>query len=380
MATHGSEEVQVDVDGEILSLPTFVDTKLSFATLARSIPGSVGLKYKNESGGYSTLLVDPSEEKFFFPPPSGWTGKIFHAIYSNIPPALASNDKSLVGPGSKRPKLDESLSQDKITSYWDQYKHFIFYLQLDEGMKAAASLLDSHRLVLCMHEIPELQDIRYNLLKICEKQDVLLSMFKGDEEKKKEILKEYEEEIESQEMLMKVESKKRVLKFFDHDDNSFLTKSEFYNWRQDICVVVSLKVLCEKEIHTDLSLDRGTEYIMLGFEPPDYSYTVINGIIAGTVKRQYLFGIPGAFPGISGGPVIQKFKNGKGSLIGICSGAEPSNYGMNSSIGELLEALCDAQTSVPYVFILPVALILPFVKTSPSRSNKVCYTKFVLTP
>jgi hypothetical protein len=377
MATHGPEKVKVDVNGEILTLPTFVDGKLGLATLTHSIPGSVGLKYKDESGYFTTLLVDPSEEKFF-PPPSGWAGKTFNAIYSCIPSALPSNDKTLVGPGSKRPKLDESLSKDEIMSYWDQYKHFLYYLKLEEGMKAAASLLDTHRLVLCLHEIPQLQAIRYELLQICEKENVFLSKFEGDKEKKEEILQEMAEEIEAQELLMKTESKKLILEFFDHADNSFLTKIEFYNWRQDVCVVASTKVLYAKEIQVDYA-DRGTEYIMLGFKPPDYSYTVINGIISGAVKRQYLYGIPGAFPGISGGPVIQKYKSGKGSLIGICSGAEPTKYGMDSSIGELIEALSDAQTSVPYVFILPVALILPFVKTSPSRSNKVCYTKFGLT-
>lgn len=56
---------------------------------------------------------------------------------------------------------------------------------------------------------------------------------------------------------------------------------------------------------------------------------------------------------MSGGPVLEKFSNGKGRLLGICSGSQDSRIGVDSSFGEAFNALSDAQTSLPYVIIVP---------------------------
>lgn len=53
-------------------------------------------------------------------------------------------------------------------------------------------------------------------------------------------------------------------------------------------------------------------------------------------------GSPGVFPGMSGGPVLEKFSNGAGRLLGI-----------SFSFFEALNVLNDAQTNPLYVLITP---------------------------
>ena len=71
------------------------------------------------------------------------------------------------------------------------------------------------------------------------------------------------------------------------------------------------------------------------------------------MNGHYLCGTPGAFPGMSGGPVLEKFASGGGRLLGICSGAQDTRIGIDSSFGKALNALSDTQTNLPYVLIVP---------------------------
>ena len=82
-------------------------------------------------------------------------------------------------------------------------------------------------------------------------------------------------------------------------------------------------------------------------------------MISGSMDDYYFCGVPGAFPGMSGGPVLEKLSNGRGRLLGICSGAKDSGIGVNSSFGEAFHALSDAQTNLAYALILPT-FQLPF--------------------
>jgi hypothetical protein len=83
---------------------------------------------------------------------------------------------------------------------------------------------------------------------------------------------------------------------------------------------------------------------------------MIDGIISGSTDGHYLYGSPGAFSGLSGGPVLEKFASGGGRLLGICSGSkDDGKLGPNSSYAETFNAINDARTDLPCVLIVPAA-------------------------
>ena len=71
------------------------------------------------------------------------------------------------------------------------------------------------------------------------------------------------------------------------------------------------------------------------------------------MERTFVSGVPGAMPGMSGGPVIEKLVNGKGKLLGICSGSKGAEIKWMKTMNEAAAALSSAQTDIPHVYILP---------------------------
>ncbi|KAE9546877.1 hypothetical protein FO519_009911, partial [Halicephalobus sp. NKZ332] len=189
------------------------------------------------------------------------------------------------------------------------------------------------------------------------KDEIAVLGYNGNESFKEEYFSKLQKKISTKEKKLKFKASRTVMEFVDYKDETFLTKVEYYNWQHDICIMRSLKVLHHATPRTEYC-ERGTNYIMLGFRPPEYSHCIIDGIVSGSMNGRYLCGAPGAFPGMSGGPVLQKFANGRGRLLGICSGAKDAQIGIHSSFGEALNALSDAQTNLPYVLIVPAFQLL----------------------
>jgi hypothetical protein len=138
----------------------------------------------------------------------------------------------------------------------------LFYTKLDEKTKAAASLLDDHHLVLCLHEIPKLQEIRRELIRLFAEQDEFLREYNGDADFKENYLSILQKNISTKEKELKSEASKITMEFIDYKEETFITKVEYYNWQHDFCIMRSAKLICHAKLETEFC-DRGTNYIML---------------------------------------------------------------------------------------------------------------------
>jgi hypothetical protein len=129
-------------------------------------------------------------------------------------------------------------------------------------MKAAASLLDDYHVVLCMHEIPGLQNIRRELNEISAERGQFLAEYDGDMDFKERKLTHYDNKISNKEDELKKRAKNCTLNFFDHQNNSFNMKVVAYTWRDDICIMRS-KIEIYHGTPGIECCDRGTNYFMM---------------------------------------------------------------------------------------------------------------------
>lgn len=128
----------------------------------------------------------------------------------------------------------------------------------------AASLLDDNHVVLCLHEVPELDKLREELMTLSgEIDEFVKSAYNEDDGGLSEgFLSKMKESLNGKDDELKKAASKVRMRFTNCDGAAFMTKITYHSWEHDICIMESLRPIYVNTPSVE-SCGMRTKYIAL---------------------------------------------------------------------------------------------------------------------